>query len=134
MTQVGAAFGAHNFGTDHTMRFIDFGFNRAGRGIPKCRPASARIVFGARIKKFLAANNTVVRAGGEIFVIFSRAWRLGALEKTNIVLFRRQFGSVHRYDVNIQTMKWAAKEPVPHLPCGHPLLTQGCGLYRKSGS
>jgi len=40
-------------------------------------------------------------------IIFSRPRRLGALEKTNIILFRGEFGSIHGIDVNILAMKWA---------------------------
>ena len=88
------AFGAHDFGADHTVTVIRFFRDPAvSRGFGKAGPAATGVKFGIGLEQGLATADTFIGSGGFGLIIFTGKWRFGGFFTSHRELGWGQFFS-----------------------------------------
>ncbi len=95
MTEVSPALCTHRLDPHHAVAAVGDLADRAGQGLRKTGPATARVEFGARIKQQLVTADAAVAAIGPDLLVFAseRAFRCGLardLEGTRLGPFLRE--------------------------------------------
>lgn len=98
MAEVGAARTTQHFRPLHSERRIGRGRHvRINIGIPKTRPPGTGIKFCIRRKKRVPAIHTHIPSGRGVMEPLPATWRLGAFQKTDGILLRRELATRLRH-------------------------------------
>ena len=91
MAQVAAAVGAHNFGADHPVGFVQlFHDGAVGDALVEGRPSAVRVKFRVGGEQWGVARAARVGAFFEVHVVFAGVGAFGALLTDDKVFLRGQ--------------------------------------------
>jgi hypothetical protein len=77
MTQVRIAFGAHDFGANHTVAAIHFfGDPTVSRGSGEAGPTASSVKLGVGLEQGLATADTSIKSGRRGLIVLASKWRL----------------------------------------------------------
>lgn len=86
MSEVGAAFGADDFGALHSLGVVGAKFDCAWQSSVEARPTGAGVEFGGRRKKWCVTDNTGIHAILGLMYILAGKRGFGALLTKNMIL------------------------------------------------